>query len=153
MCEIWHTVSVMLNSRCSDLQRPDSRACISFTPHGFCGILCNGFVLFPVETLIPALLQLQSGLAIRIHGVYPGHSVSIVRRPWQSCLTEFSFSCKGTTAHAFIQPWMLGFFVTVTRTLKKEVIFVFHSSPEKQESKIALESVPCLHALGGDNFC
>lgn len=43
-----------------------------------------------------------------------------------------SFTCKGPTASAFTQPWMLGFFITVTRTLRKEGFFVFHSSPEKK---------------------
>lgn len=66
--------------------------------------------------------------------------------------TLLSFTYKGTTAYAFIQPWMLGFFITVTRTLKKEGFLVFHSSSEKQENKTALEAVLAFIPKGGDNF-
>ena len=47
---------------------------------------------------------------------------------------------------------MLGFFITVTRTLKKEGFLVFHSSSEKQENKTSLEAVLAFIPKGGDNF-
>lgn len=90
MCEIGHTISVTLNSRCADLQRPSSHVHISFTPHGFCSILCTGFIFFPVETLshnastsIWVSNQSTQFLLARF--------ASTLRRPWQSCLMELFF--------------------------------------------------------------
>lgn len=154
MCEKWHTISVMLHSRCIHLQRPNSQVCISFTPHGFCSILCDGFIFFPVETLIPTPLQVQPGLAIRIHCVFTVRFASILRRPWLSCLTELCFLSliKGLLLMHSFSHECLAFSLQLLGHYKKEGFLVFHSSSEKQENKASLEAVLAFIPKGGDNF-
>ena len=158
MCEIGHSISVTLSSRCTDLQTPNSHARISSTPHGFWSILCAGFIFFPVETLSHSA-SASIWVSNQNTRLLPVCFANILRRPWQSCLIELFFLSLVKALlfmHSLSRECLAfslqllgakgGFFCFIS------FCFVFHSSPKHQESKTALKSGTCFYALGGDNF-